>query len=283
MADETLIFQHIPKTGGITLSLWLLQHFDRDKVFHVRHPQHAQAPIFGGTWGTAEDFAALPEEERSRFLCVMGHMPFGIHEHIPRRARYFTVLRDPIKRILSQHGQYNRMVNNQEIESGRVLSLQEYLEHKPNALENHQARFLLAEAYHGKSQAERFRLVQECLNEHFLLVGVLEKFEETVLVLNQRMGWPSVPYRRENVGRLKSSPREIPPPLIELMRERNRLDFQIHAYAKESLEKALESYGPTLKQDLIELRAANEKVEDPPIASRVRAFGIRVVRRLIGE
>ena len=283
MADETLIFQHIPKTGGITLSLWLLEHFDRERIFHVRHPQHVQAPIFGDSWGTMEDLAALPEEKRSKFLCVMGHMPFGIHGHLPGRSRYITVIRDPVERILSQHGQYNRMVMNQEIEGDGLVSLERYLQLKPSALDNHQTRFLLGEAYHGRDHADRFRLVQENFENHFLLVGVLKRFEETVLVLNQKMRWPSVPYKRENVGSLKSPRTEVPPEFIELIREQNRLDFQVHDYAEELLEEALKSYGPTLEKDLGELRAANRRLETPSIRSRAWELGLQVGRRLLGK
>jgi hypothetical protein len=283
MKTEVLIFQHIPKTGGITLSLLLLEHFARRRVFHVRHPQHPGAPIFGGVWGTLEEFASLSEEERSRFSCIVGHMPFGIHQHIPRQAKYLTVLRDPVERILSQHGQYNRMIKNGEIEGRQLLSLQEYLDLKPSALNNHQTRFLLAERYDGKTHEERFELAKRTIRDHFLLVGILERFEETVLLLNRQMDWTLVPYRRENVGSLKTPISEVPSRFVDLIVERNRLDFRIYAYAKEQLTIALESYGPTLAQDLTMLRTANEKLENPSFFNRTLELGVRLLRQVLGK
>jgi hypothetical protein len=283
MKDEVLIFQHIPKTGGITLSHLLLQHFDRDQIFHVRNPEHTKAPVFGSTWGMMDEFIALPESRRSEFRCVMGHMPFGIHEHVPGKSGYLTVLRDPVERILSQHGQYNRMVQNQEIKADRLLSLEEYLDLKPSTLDNHQTRFLLGPAYQDRSDRDRFERVRKNLEKHFSLVGVLESFDETVLILNKLMGWSCVGFRRRNVGSLRSSRDEISPALLERMKEMNDLDFRLHAYAKEHLNRAIDSYGPGFDEDLADLRAANRKFSRPSLMDRIYSLGAGILRRNLGR
>ena len=283
MADETLIFQHIPKTGGVTLSHLLLQHFDRSHVFHIRNPQHSRAPVFGESFGPIEEFDALSEEERAGFRCILGHMPFGLHRRIPGKSKYVGVVRDPVERILSQHGQYNRMVRNAEMADSRELTLEEYLKEKPNTLDNHQSRFLLADQYHGSDDESRFDQIKKIFEEHFCVVGVLERFEEMVVVLNREMDWPCVPYQRRNVGRIRSKQTEISSNLLTVMRKKNQLDFRVHEHAEELLDQAIKAYGPGFQSDLARLRRANEKLEKaqnrvPSLVSR----GVRRFRRLVG-
>ena len=91
---ETLIFLHIPKTAGSTLNFILDAHYTPENSFATSqtwlHPE-----------GSLDGFEMLTETERARIELLNGHMGLGLHRHLPQPARYLTVLRDPVERVLS--------------------------------------------------------------------------------------------------------------------------------------------------------------------------------------
>jgi hypothetical protein len=95
--SPTLIFLHIPKTGGISLRDTLLASCVPDRVFRILHPIDDQNAL-----------AALPSSERAAFQMVEGHMYYGVHELIPRPCAYLTILREPLARIRSFYSYVRR-------------------------------------------------------------------------------------------------------------------------------------------------------------------------------
>src|SRR5438874_1730089 len=86
--DEVLLFLHIPKTGGSTLSKILERQYPRAQTLTLDDQKIAQ-------------FKTLPVAERGRYCLVKGHLHFGLHHFIPRPSTYITLLREPVERVLS--------------------------------------------------------------------------------------------------------------------------------------------------------------------------------------
>jgi len=199
---ETLIFLHVPKTAGVSMSRTIIRQFAEDEVYHVRSRAHERAPVFSKAHGTIDDFRRLPETERGRYRLILGHMHFGLHEHVPRPCAYVTVLRDPVERLLSHYGQFRRMAENHEFPDGHGFStFEEFCKTKWNAADNHQTRFLCGTEFDRYSRAENLERAKENLRRHFRVVGTMERFDETVGVLHRVHGWPDVAQFRDNVGR----------------------------------------------------------------------------------
>jgi hypothetical protein len=97
MHRPTLIFVHIPKTGGISLRDTLLASCDPQRVFRILHPIDDQNAL-----------AAKPVADRAGLDLVEGHMYYGVHELIPRPCSYITVLREPVARIRSFYSYIRR-------------------------------------------------------------------------------------------------------------------------------------------------------------------------------
>jgi hypothetical protein len=188
-------------------------------------------------------------------------MQIGIHRHVPVPSRYVTILRDPLERVLSQHGQYNRMVVNNEIGDGRPVSLEEFFELQPNTLQDHQARFLTMGNFDQLNEEERAEVPIDNLRRFYSVVGTLERFDETVLILNRLMGWKNNPYARRNIGTLRSRESQHPSELVRLIREKNSADYRLLDYANHWLDRAVASYGPEFSSDLAALRRANQRKE----------------------
>jgi hypothetical protein len=244
VADETLIFLHVPKTAGISVSQTIVRNFPEAQVYHVRNPAHVNGPTFSKNHGTVEEFERLPEAQRGSFRCILGHMHFGLHEHVPGPAAYVTVLRDPVERLLSQYGQYCRMVRSGEMGGGTdVPSLEEFCRQKHRAMDNHQARFLCGRAFDRHSRQENVERAKENLRTWFRVVGTLERFDETEAVLHRAYGWPWVARFRENVGAGRLRREDVDPRFLAEVEELNWLDYELHELADSLLQAAIEKYG----------------------------------------
>jgi hypothetical protein len=106
----TLLFLHVPKTGGVSLSTALVERFSRQQVFHVVSRGGA-SPRFGALQGSCEDLRSLPEPTRAQLRCIVGHFHLTeeLHSTLSGPFFYLTLIRDPIARIGSQLAQFNRM------------------------------------------------------------------------------------------------------------------------------------------------------------------------------
>ena len=79
-----VIFLHIPKAAGTTLTRILERYYNKDRIFVI--------------WGrrlqeSIGEFTSLPAASRAEIMLLRGHMPFGLHEHLPEPSTYITMLR----------------------------------------------------------------------------------------------------------------------------------------------------------------------------------------------
>ncbi|NQT18018.1 MAG: sulfotransferase family 2 domain-containing protein [Planctomycetes bacterium] len=243
--DEALIFLHVPKTAGISVSQSIVGNFTDAEVYHVRNPDHVNGPVFSKNHGTIESFRRLPEAQRRRFRCILGHMHFGLHEQVPGPAGYVTVLRDPVERLLSHFGQYSRMVQSGEIgEDVALPSFEEFCRLKVRAMDNHQTRFLCGQKFDKHSRQDNLDRAKENLRKWFRVVGTLERFDETDAVLHRAYGWPQVARFRENVGTGRLRREEVDPKFLAEVEELNWVDRELHGLANSLLDAAIAKYGP---------------------------------------
>src|SRR4051812_30440612 len=87
-AMKPVIFLHVPKASGTTLIKLLHRWYPREEIYEV------------GTRPRAEHLAEL--RARPGVRLVLGHAAFGLHEAMSEPARYITVLREPVARVISQ-------------------------------------------------------------------------------------------------------------------------------------------------------------------------------------
>lgn len=243
-SSETLIFLHVPKTGGISVSQAIVRQFREDEVFHVRNAAHEKSPVFASAHGTIEDFRALSVAQRRRYRCILGHMHFGLHEHVPGPAAYVTLLRDPVERLLSHFGQYCRMVRNQEFgDQSTVPSLEEFCRIKSRAMDNHQTRFLCGWEFDKHPRQASLDRARENLSRWFRVVGTMERFDETLQVLHRAYAWPDMACFRENVSSDRLRREQVAREFLTRVEELNWLDRELHALADSLLDDAIAVYG----------------------------------------
>ena len=278
--DDTLIFLHLPKAGGMTLHFILEQRYPRERIF-----------TFDGTrpHQSVERFQKMSEAQRAEYRLLKGHVVYGVHRAVPRPCTYITLLRDPVERVISQyyyaksrpeHHLYARL--NQP-----GMTLYEYAAQFVTPEISNQQTSMLAGIRVSESQQtparELVALAKEHLETHFRVVGLMEEFDTSMLLLQRAFGWSRLFYLRENVAREKPAPTQIDVRTRELLAEQNALDAELYVFARELFERQCRAYGDNLARDLAQFQKWNalyQRVVGPLTQFRKRA-GARLVREQI--
>jgi Galactose-3-O-sulfotransferase len=258
---EALIFLHIPKTAGQTVLSILQREYD---------PSVSCTTTGRPGFGDLED---LSEDARARIRFVYGHMPFGAHRLLPRPARYLAFLRDPTERAVS-HWRYVRATREHRLyEQVRGMTLHEYVESSISGeLDNGQTALIAGTPITSQADFLEPSLLETAtrnVTEHFGLLGLTERFDESLLLARDAFGWSTrLYYRPVNVGPTASSD-PIPAETLELIRERNRLDAELYRIARERLDAEIARRGPAFRRRVRTFRMLNASVGR--VASATRA------------
>jgi hypothetical protein len=268
-ADPAVIFLHIPKTAGTTL----LEILDR------QIPPKAIFSIGAIAQESIAQFEALPEEERNRIRLLRGHMGFGLHEFLPGPAHYFTLLRDPVARVISHynfirrtpdHYLYDRVVEGN-------LSLYDLLqENYALMLNDAQVRLISGVwgyAPFGEVTPEMLETAKQNLAQFFPVVGLTEQFDKTVMLLKETFNWPAaITYHRRNVSRDGKTADALPAQTIELIRHVNRQDQALYEFGRKLFREQCARRGPGFNLRVRNFQRIN-KYGRP--LQRLRTFSVR--------
>ena len=255
---RTAIFLHVGKTAGWTLRQILYRNVPRRQVMRVRPPMDRPRGFLNDE--PLRAFAALPEAERARPRLLVSHMIFGIHESVPRESAYFTMLREPVGRALSQYRHVLRRPEHRlhaEAVAGE-LSLERYVTGGVALeMDNGQTRALAGdiETPFGRCMPEMLERATRNLDEHFAVAGVTERFDEMLVALSHEFGWQNLFYVRAN-----AAPESQRVPVTEadreMIRAQNALDCELYRHVVERFDDAI-GCDPRFAGDLRRFRRGN--------------------------
>ncbi len=244
MDREALIFLHIPKTAGTTLNRIIEWQYSPFAIFTM-DPYRIRA--------TAERFKRLSEARRRRLRVVRGHLLYGIHEFLPQGATYVTMLREPVARVLSAYYFVLRRPLNplhRKLKKER-LSIEDCLRLFPQR-QNSQCRFIAGAEDTATSNERLLDIAKENLTKSFSVVGISERFEESLMLMAKTFDWEIPSY--ENYKVAKTRPR-VDPSAVDMIREHNRLDLELYEFGKALFEESLQKKEAAVREGLAELRA----------------------------
>ncbi len=251
--DRVVLFLHIPKAAGQTLSQVIVRHFDPAAVFAIGRPNHQ----------FIEQFKKMSKSERARIRLVKGHMPFGLHEYLPRPSTYITMLRDPVDRIISYYYFARRTPDHylHEALQSRRMSLREFVLHGlPVELDNGQTRLLAGVGNGvgvGQCSLETLETARRNLTAHFAVIGLSERFDETLLLLKSAFGWRNLCYTRLNVTRDRLPKDAVDDETLDAIARSNELDLQLYEWARDRFERQIEPWGASFRRELVAFRLWN--------------------------
>ncbi len=256
--QNTLIFLHLMKTGGRTLVNILKQNINDDARFHYgRRPGER-----------LDDLMQLSDAEKRSLRLIYGHFQFGIHQHLPQSCQYMTLLRHPVERVMSHY--YYALANPKHythaLVQEKTMSLTDYVTHGITDLNNGQTRCIAgnysSRVAFGETSEALLEKARENLDNHFLLVGTTERFDEFLLLLKHQLGLNKVLYTHSNVNSSRPKRDAISKEEIALITHYNQLDLELYDYATELFQKQVDAAQPELQFELELLKQFNVQYLD---------------------
>lgn len=251
--DRTVIFVHIPKTAGTTLHRIIERQYPRNRIFTIGRLSHE----------SIDEFKSMSEARRAQFRVLKGHMGFGLHAYIPGPSAYFTVLREPVERVISFFYWVRRTPHHYlyDFVTSEDVGLREYLQSRANImLDNAQVRMLSGVWYDlgfGDCITDTLETAKRHLRDRFTVVGLTERFDETLILLKSAFGWRNPYYARQNVTAQRPTRNELPPGTLDAILQTHQLDIQLYQYATELFADQIHQQGPAFAEELKRFQSAN--------------------------
>lgn len=240
---EALIFLHIPKTAGTTLNRIIESQYSPFAIFTM-DPHRIRA--------TAARFKRLPEARRRRLQVVRGHLFYGIHEFLPQGATYITMLREPVARLLSAYYFVLRRPLNplhRKLKRER-LRIEDCVRLFPDR-NNTQCRFIAGIKDTAIRDERLLAIAKENLTKSFSVVGISERFEESLMLMAATFAWKIRFYDNRRVAKTRP---QIDPGAVEMIRDHNRLDLELYEFGKGLFEESLQKNEAAVRKGLAALR-----------------------------
>lgn len=256
MQYDSVFFLHLPKTGGTTMRRILDREYRNAPRYEIGEDVTGDIRRFRARQWDAGDAPKL----------VQGHMSYGLHEFVPGRSTYVTLLRDPLRRALSDYHYVTSTPTHPIYEHVKDLGLIEYFESGiTGQLSNGMVRLLSGNhlpddiGVPSKRTMERadLELAQRHLDQHFAAAGLLERFDETLLLFRRRLGWAWPFYMKENVTRRGYRIQDIDAAELERIRELNDLDLELYESVEALFQRAVAAEGAAFARDLAAFRLLN--------------------------
>jgi len=247
---KSLIFLHIPKAAGTTVSRIIERQYSRVNIFNIDG---------ANVHSSIEEFKNLSEQQRKSIVCVKGHMHFGLHVYLAQPCAYITLLRNPVERIVSHYYYVLRTPVHYLYEqvTSKNLTLDDYVDSGISPeLDNGQTRIISGVWGVEDPPSDMLEIAKRNLREHFV-VGLTERFDESLILMKRHLGWRCVYYRRENVKpkRLgKSGPSKN---TLRLIQKSNEKDLELYAFAKQLFEESLQEEGSSFESEVRMFRLLN--------------------------
>lgn len=213
--EDTVIFYHIPKTAGLSISYLLTQQFDAHRVC----PE---------IWYFQIENQSI--NYLKQFKLFIGHFFFNSILKELENTKKIVFLRDPVQRVLSEQRYYQYHPENRDawIYKPHFLPEGEPI----YTVSNQQCLFLSSLDRNDLTITPEQHLVsaKQNLLEEFYFVGITEQLEKSLQTLYSLMEWQLpviIPHKNFTNITLEN----IDDQLLEEIKQRNLLDIELYEFA----------------------------------------------------
>lgn len=254
--DPMLFFLHLPRTGGTTLNTVLRANFAPETILSIYH---------------REDYVRcreLTEAQLAPIRLIIGHlMPQSVDppRFYDREIRIFTLLREPVARIISEYRFQKLWPKNHlhaRLNDGSI-SFRDYLTSREPGLRYRGRNFMtrtLAHCFREDAPGDELLDLARRNLERLFFFGVQDHFDASLLMLADRIGLEEIFYESQNM----LNPAELAPVSEEdraLAAECNALDSALYDWALRRFEERMAAAGPALAARLKLFQAVNGRFQ----------------------
>jgi len=253
------VFIHIPKTGGTTL-VDIMAHqiyfnkFQRLNPTRTTHPKDFLNKV--------EDLLEDVIVSKHKIQVVGGHFGYQAHPKLNNPNKYFTILRDPVERVISEYFfmKYKGMYYQDLIES-QQLSLKDYVLHPEIFyLNNFQTRLISGEKLQkGEEVTEDiFQIAVKNLKK-FEVFGLTEEMTSTLALFYLTLDWERLPYYiMSNSNDHKPKRESISTEEIKAIEQREKYDLLLYEEARKIFNERISTHEEKITS--LKLKITNQKL-----------------------
>ena len=261
-----LLFLHIPKTAGRTLTQGVLFRQYRTDDYYEGENGWLASGIYYYPAGLHKVNDVTPDVARALgrgdIRAVLGHFSFGIHQHLSRPFTYTALLRDPVERTISLYyhvREWDTTSWHEEVVASDLSLERLVTERQLTEFDNDQTRRIAGlEPPFGRGSRALLDTAKDNLRRYFAVVGTTERFDETLLLLKRKLGWLSLPsYQPTGIGTIRPKAEALPRETLDFIDAHNELDAELWRFAGELLDQQLRSQDDSLHVELDRLRTSN--------------------------
>lgn len=228
-------FVHIPRTAGTTFGVAL------DALYAERRIEKFYGDDDGGVANRRIDaFRALAPHDRNDVDLLRGHFVYGFDSGL-RDVRYVTLLRDPLRRLISfyfyalkHRGNYLHAYLKQ-----RRMGLEQFLVSDVCLdLDNYQVRAISGAQFASVREPvtqQHCDSAKRRLERDFAAFGLTEQFDRSIDLFNRTFGWELPVAGQHNVGGYAAD-LTLSDACLHQVREKNRFDLALYAFAADLFE-----------------------------------------------
>jgi hypothetical protein len=233
-----LIFIHIRKSGGRTMHSIVARQYRPDTIVSVE----------GRTRGEPQ---VPPIDDRTKL--VIGLVDYGIHERVGADCAYVTMFREPVTRVVSLYRYVRATPQHFLYEQAQEMSVTDFVMSENDvAVANDQTRQIAGVA--GSPTVADLERAKANLAD-FAAVGLMERFDESVLLFKRRFGWTIPWYVRKNVTPGDSI--HVDTQTREVICAKNSLDIALYDFARRLFDEQVRREGALFPAKVALFRAAN--------------------------
>jgi hypothetical protein len=270
--SNLLAFVHIPKCAGGTVINMLAAAYSRAAL-------HDAGNYMTGPDGSARKLTRRAGGwqlwERRGGRVTAGHVPYGIYrQFLPRGTRYMTFLREPVDRVVTHYYNHVRQKDPGSSQLSpvdqrgavdtkiRTASMEEAFEMRLPVLCNLATRFLSGHPSSSEELPDSALEDAKANLRDFVFVGLQERFEESIVLVQRILGLPMTTYVNRHVSVGRPDVEEISEEEQRLILEHNQLDVELYAFGKQLFEKAVASADDAFTADVGRLRAMSKDANE---------------------
>lgn len=239
------LFIHTPSTGGTTMFGVLQAVYGTERTLRVQTENYGLNQKLAARTLLWQPFA---------YDALVVHSLLFEHPVVRwRDACLLTLLREPAQRVISNV--YRVRNNPNHPFHQRIAQTSDPIQAIMTLRDNAHIRHLAGVMPDDVVTRDQLEIAKQRLSEWFTVAGITERYDESLLMMKRKLGWPSAPsVQRRNIGAHR--PAELPEDVYAAARERNALDVELYDFAVARLEAQIQAEGASFQNELAALRAS---------------------------